>query len=255
MTKEDRSNDVSAVSERLDEGAAYAALSRTVLADRPLDDVLDEVALLVRRVLPEKSDVSVTLVQDGRAATAAFTGAVAVDLDERQYDKGSGPCLDAAASGEMIRLSMAEPDDPYPDWRAAAGRRGVTQTLSVGFPVAAPTVGALNVYNSSRAPFGDDSERIMGNFASFAGIVLASAGLVRNLAELAAQLEAAVRSRAVIDQAKGVVMAQNRCTSDEAFQILVRTSQSRNVKLRVLAEQILVSVAGRDKPGHWRGRR
>src|SRR3954454_12424733 len=119
----------------------------------------------------------------------------------------------------------------------------VRHTLSVGFPVAAPTVGALNVYNSTGRPFSPDSERITGTFAGFAGIVLASAGLHQNLAELAAQLEAAVRSRAVIDQAKGIIMAQNRCTAEEAFQLLVRTSQNRNLKLRYLAEQLVASVA------------
>jgi AmiR/NasT family two-component response regulator len=82
----------------------------------------------------------------------------------------------------------------------------------------------------------------MGNFASVAGIVLASAGLHQNLADLAAQLEVAVRSRAVIDQAKGIIMAQNRCSSEEAFRMLVRTSQNRNLKLRHLAEQLVASV-------------
>jgi len=226
-----------------DEATAYAALSRLVLTHRPLSEVLDEVALLAKQVLPETPEVSVTLLKGDQAQTAAFTGPVALELDERQYEKGFGPCLDAAVSGEKITLTTADPDSPYPDWAQIARRLGVTHTLSVGFPVAAPTVGALNVYNSTGRPFSHDSERILGNFASVAGIVLAAAGLHQNLADLAAQLEVAVRSRAVIDQAKGIIMAQNRCSGEEAFLMLVRTSQNRNLKLRYLAEQLVASVA------------
>jgi len=226
-----------------DEAIAYAALSRMVLADRPLSEVLDEVAVLAKQVLPETPEVSVTLLKGDQAQTAAFTGPVALELDERQYDKGFGPCLDAAVSGEKITLTTADPDSPYPEWSRLARQQGVTHTLSVGFPVAAPTVGALNVYNSTGRPFSYDSERIMGNFAGFAGIVLASAGLHQSLADLAAQLKVAVRSRAVIDQAKGIIMAQNHCSSEEAFLMLARTSQNRNLKLRYLAEQLVASVA------------
>ena len=73
--------------------------------------------------------------------------------------------------------------------------------------------------------------------------MLASAGLHQSLADLAAQLEVAVRSRAVIDQAKGIIMAQNRCSSEEAFLMLTRTYQNRNLKLRYLAEQLVASIA------------
>ncbi len=226
-----------------DEASAYAALSKVVLADRPLSEVLEEVVLLAKQVLPETPEVSVTLLKGDHAETSAFTGAVAIELDERQYDTGFGPCLDAAASGEKIKLVMADPDNPYPDFAEMAQRQGVSHSMSVGIPIATPTVGALNVYGSTGRPFTADAERIVGTFASFAGIVLASAGLHQDLADLAGQLNSAVRSRAVIDQAKGVIMAQNRCSGDEAFQLLVRTSQNRNLKLRLLAQQLVETVA------------
>jgi AmiR/NasT family two-component response regulator len=107
-------------------------------------------------------------------------------------------------------------------------------------------VGALNVYGLTGTPFSEDAERIARTFACFAGIVLASAGLQRDLTDLSAQLAAAVRSRAVIDQAKGIIMAQTRCSGDEAFQVLVRTSQNRNLKLKLLAEQVIDSTTTRN---------
>jgi GAF domain-containing protein len=184
----------------------------------------------------------VTLIERDRPHTAAFTGTVAIQLDERQYDTGFGPCLDAAVSGQRITLAMADPESLYSDFCGLAQRQGVTHSMSVGFPVATPTVGALNLYNSTGRPYSEDSERIMGTFASFAGIVLASVGLRHDLADLAVQLELAVQSRAVIDQAKGIIMAENRCSGEKAFQLLVRASQGRNLKLRLLAQQIVAGV-------------
>ena len=73
--------------------------------------------------------------------------------------------------------------------------------------------------------------------------MLARAGLHHDLAKPAAQLEAPVRSRAVIDQPKGIIVAQNHSTAEEAFQLFVRTSRNRNLKLRYLAEQLVQSVA------------
>jgi GAF domain-containing protein len=243
MNAPDHATDTAAAPAALDEASGYAELSRIALPGRPFRDVIEEVALLAKRVLPEAPEVSMTLLTGDQAETAAFTGAVAVELDERQYDKGYGPCLDAAASGELISLVMTDPDNPYPDFAQAALRQGVTHSLSVGLPVAAPTVGALNVYNLTGRPFSEDAHRIASTFAGFAGVVLVSATLHRDIADLAGHLKAAVQSRAVIDQAKGIIMAQNRCSADDAFRLLVRTSQGRNLKLRVLAERLVAGVA------------
>ena len=244
----------SSTDEPLDEAGAYASLSRMVLAQRPLSAVLEELALLAKRVLPETPEVSVTLLRGDHAETAAFTGAVAIELDERQYDAGFGPCIDAAVSGGRIKLVTADPDSPYPDWCRVAHQQGVTHSMSVGLPAAAPTVGALNIYNLTGRPFTAEAQRIAAGFATFAGMMLANAGLHQDLIDLAAQLEAVVRSRAVIDQAKGIIMAQDRCSDDDAFQVLVRASQTRNVKLALLAQQLVDSV-GQPLHGTERGSR
>ena len=229
----------------LDELAAYAALSRIAFADQPLTETLLRVAVLAQQALPGSPEVSMTLLERDRARTAAFTGALAVHLDERQYGRGFGPCLDAAVSGQTIKLTMADADGLYPDFREIAQRQGITHTMSVGLPVASRTVGALNVYSSTGRMFGARAERAAVTFASYAGIVLANIGLYHDAVELAAQLEVAVRSRAVIEQAKGVIMAENHCSGEDAFQLLVHLSQQKNLKIRDLA-QLLVSRTFRD---------
>ncbi|MFL6063773.1 MAG: GAF and ANTAR domain-containing protein [Friedmanniella sp.] len=223
----------------LDELTAYAALSRIGFADQPLTEALLKVAVLARQALPGSPEVSVTLLERDHARTAAFTGSLAVHLDERQYASGFGPCLDAAVTGQTIKLAMADRDGLYPDFRRIAQRQGITHTLSVGLPVASRTVGALNVYSFTGRTFSRQAERAAATFASYAAIVLANLALYHDTAELAAQLEVAVRSRAVIEQAKGVIIAENHCSGEEAFQLLVHLSQRENVKIRDLAQRLV----------------
>ena len=223
----------------LDEATAYAELGKIVFADQSLTETLLKVSVLAKKVLPETPEVSVTLIEGNRARTAAFTGALAIQLDERQYDYGCGPCLHAAVSGETIRLIMDDPDILYADFRAVAQRQGVSHTMSVGLPVATRTVGALNIYSSTGRPFTDQSDRIAATFAGFAAILLANVGLYHDAVDLAAQLKTAMRTRSVIEQAKGIIIAENHCSSDDAFKILARLSQNKNVKLNVLAQNLV----------------
>jgi transcriptional regulator with GAF, ATPase, and Fis domain len=243
MNQQHSTNTRSGASQGLDEPNAYAALSKIVFADQPLTKTLEKVANLAKQVLPESPEVSVTLIAGNRPRTAAFTGSLAVQLDERQYDDGFGPCLDAAVSGQTIKLTMDDPDNPYAEFCATAQRQGVSHTMSVGLPVATRFVGALNIYNSTGQPFSDDSDRIAGTFAGFAGIVLANVGLYHDAADLAAQLQAAMKTRSVIEQAKGIIMADKHCSGDEAFKLLTRLSQNQNVKLRIVAQALVDNIA------------
>src|SRR3954447_23209209 len=122
----------------IDPSSVFAELGRVVLGDEPLGTVLERVAGLAAKAMPEASEVSVTLMEGGRARTVAFTGSLAVQLDERQYEAGWGPCLDAAVSGDTIRVDTG--GDPhataYPDFAAVAGRTGLVQSVSIGLPVA-----------------------------------------------------------------------------------------------------------------------
>jgi GAF domain-containing protein len=103
---------------------------------------------------------------------------------KRQYDAGYGPCLDAAVS---VPVTIDDPDSPYPHFRWAAHRQGVSHSLSVGLPAAGRTTGALNLYTSTGQAFSDDSTRIAGTFAGFAGIVLATLGRYDDAAAAAGQ--------------------------------------------------------------------
>lgn len=108
-------------------------------------------------------------------------------------------------------------------------------SVSIGLPVQDAVVGALNVYGSRPAAFDDGDVQVATTFAGYAAIALANAHLYDSTATLTNQMQQAMESRAVIEQAKGIVMGERRCSGDEAFALLARVSQESNRKLRDVA--------------------
>ncbi|GAA3551894.1 GAF and ANTAR domain-containing protein [Microlunatus spumicola] len=223
---------------------AFTELGRMLHSDRPLGPTLQRVAELARDTVPELTDVSVTLVKDDQPRTVVFTGPLAVDLDERQYAEGFGPCTDAAVSGATIVLDTARPDDRYPEFAAIAAAAGVTHVLSVGLPIPQRSIGALNMYSRARTAFPASSIALAESFAGYAAFALANTLEYQDALDLVTNLRTAMASRSVIEQAKGIVMAREHCTADEAFGVLTRLSQHTHVKLRQVAERVVAEAQG-----------
>jgi len=186
--------------------------------------------------------VSLTLIEDGQPRTLVFTGRLAADLDERQYDLGFGPCLDAARTGQTVIVDGEGDGSPYREFARVAFRAGVRHTMSVGMPLAGRSVGGLNLYSTDGAPLRASLVEHAEAFAGFAAAVVANVGTHARALNQADNLERAMQTRAVIEQAKGVIMGRDRCTADEAFDVLSRLSQHQHVKLRDLAQSVVDST-------------
>ena len=225
--------------DNLDPHEAFAELGRIKLADYDLDDVLTLVAELAKASLPSATEVSVTLIRDRRARTPAFSGELAQDLDEAQYEHGHGPCLDAAAGATTILVPDMAGETRWPTFTPRAVQRGVRSSLSVGLPVHDGVVGALNIYSATADAFDDDEIEVAATFAGYAAVALANAHLYATTADLVRHMQQAMDGRAVIEQAKGIIMAEHHCSTEEAFAILSRMSQDTNRKLRDLATALV----------------
>ena len=221
--------------------AALGELARIGLGGS-LDNVLGHVAKLAREHVPGVDEASITLLRHDRATTAAFAGEAALELDERQYAAGYGPCLDALAGGALVVVPDTSRDQTYPDFSRRARELGFTHTFSVGMPMAAGASGALNLYGRGEGPFSDDALRAAQAFVDYAAIAVSNAALYASTAELAEQMHEAMQSRAVIEQAKGILIRDNRCTADEAFNMLVNASNRSNRKLRDIAQGLVEST-------------
>jgi len=218
---------------------AFDELARLRLGDHSLNSVLDKIATLAKRTVPGAAEVSVTLVERGRPGTVAFTGQLAMDMDERQYERGHGPCLDSIDGGEPVRIPDMETDDRWPTWAAEARLRGVRSSLSIPVPLQREVAAALNVYSTEPGAFGDDDIAVASTFAAYAGVAVSNMHLYEAQSRLAEDLQIAMRTRAVIEQAKGILMGARRCTSEDAFNLLVKLSQESNRKLRDVAGAVV----------------
>ncbi|MGY2062683.1 ANTAR domain-containing protein, partial [Nocardia gipuzkoensis] len=113
-------------------------------------------------------------------------------------------------------------------------------------------IGVLSLYSARTDGFDTAARQVIALTGAHTGMLLSVAIHAARQTELTEQLRAALASRSVIDQALGMVMAQRRCTRDEAFAVLTKISQRRNVKLARIAADIIRTVTGSDPaPTHF----
>jgi GAF domain-containing protein len=189
-------------------GEAFAQLGRIKLDETTLDSVFQQIADLAKRTIPGVSEASVTLVQGGGARTAAFTGELALSLDESQYRLGYGPCLEAAFSATTQVVKDMASETRWPNWTPHGLQAGARSSLSIGLPVQETLTAALNLHATERDAFDDAvAVAVAQTFASYATVAMANAYVVDAKKTLAQHMEAAMESRAVIEQTALVATA------------------------------------------------
>ncbi|AGL18914.1 GAF and ANTAR domain-containing protein [Actinoplanes sp. N902-109] len=219
----------------MDPTAAFRELGQIKLGETDLKGVLDRIARLAKQTVPGADEVSVTLIPERGPYTISWTGQPALEVDEQQYRDGSGPCLEAAMGKATLAIHEVAGETRWPAWAEHAWSRGVRSSASVGMPIHDNVSGGLNVYSRAVDAFDDESLTLLETFAGYAAVALANAHLYDTTTTLAQHMQAAMESRAVIEQAKGIIMGERRCSPDEAFTILAKLSQDSNRKLRDVA--------------------
>jgi ANTAR domain/GAF domain len=209
----------------------------------PLEDVLQRLVDIAKDALPGADELSTTLVRGEKAWTAAYTGRLALDADELQYERGYGPCMDAGRTGTVLLVDDMREETRWPDYAAHVVGHGVLSSLSVPLPIQTDVIGALNCYSRTPSAFPPEAIEVAEEVAGHVAVAVGNAVVYSNATTLVNQMRTAMASRSVIDQAMGIVMAQNRCDPDTAFAILTRASQNRNVKLRDLARSTVANVS------------
>lgn len=220
---------------------ALEHLGRLSLRELSMDDLLQTVADLTKSVMPGDTEASVLVLVKDTPITVVSTGALATDLDETQYDTGHGPCLHAARTGEMIEITDTRVEHRWPDYTPRAAERGNLSSLSIPLAIDPDeqVTGALNIYARHPDAFDEASRSAASRFGPYAAIATGNLHAYRSARELAENLQTAMESRAVIDQAKGMLIERYKLTPDAAFQLLARASMATNRKLRDIAADLV----------------
>ena len=217
----------------------HESLARVVLVGRQRSAVFGELVGIARRAVSGSGAASITLIRGRKAFTAAHDGQLAIDADELQYQREHGPCLDAGRAAQVFVVDDMRTERRWPDYAAYAARIGVGSSLSIPLPFQSGTIGALNLYSARTAAFCPAEVELSEHIAGWVAMAVGNADLAARAAEEVENMRVAMLSRAVIDQAKGILMERHRLTEDAAFALLSRASQRKNTKLRDVAEHLV----------------
>lgn len=183
--------------------------------------------------------VGATVVMEDRPRTAAYTTARTLEIDAVQYAVGDGPCLDAFRHQRENLVDLGGAHERWPMFTAAVESGGVQTLLAVPLVTGAHCYGALNLYGFARHAFDHADLVLVRMAASRAADAIGAAVEIDGARQVAAQMEQAMASRAVIEQAKGVLMGRHGVDEKQAFELLRQQSQRLNVKLRTLATEVV----------------
>jgi GAF domain-containing protein len=198
---------------------------------RILDDVTNAAVALIGGV-----DWADILIIDGEHfRSTASTAPVATRLDEVQQRLKQGPCLQAAASEEVIRCEDLRTDDRWPDFAAAAVDLGVHSMLCFQLYTHRGGAGALNLLGSAAGVQTAEGEALGASLAAHAAVAITN--LTRH-----EQFRSALASRDTIGQAKGIIMERFQVDAIRAFELLKRLSQDGNTPIRDIAERLTTTV-------------
>jgi GAF domain-containing protein len=231
-------------------------LQSLLLGTETLLGFLEQLAQLTARALPEGSSCGLTARQDSGPVTLAASDDWTSRVDRLQYDLGEGPCLETLATGKAHYIVDTGTEVRWARMCRAAQEQGVRSCLAL--PLSSPIglMGCYNFYSVRPGEFGEEDRGQLEVFAGNAAGAVALAVKLADQAKLSEDLQQALTSRAVIDRAIGITMAQQCCDAATAFNILRRASQNRNIKLRELVAEIVTMVGGKPpEPGTFQPRR
>jgi hypothetical protein len=234
-------------------GSQDADLLALLASGGDLNEFLDDLVRLTVRQTPNAAACGLTLARSDGAVTVSSTGPLAEQADERQYQLDDGPCLEAMRENVVVRVEDMVGERRWNGYPALAAQVGVRSSLSLPLVVDGRSRGALNLYSTRPRAFGPADEAAAARWAGQAAGALGVALRIADGDDKAEQLRGGLDTRTVIGQAIGLLMAQERCTAEQAFALLKYSSQRRNVKLRDVAAGIVAAFEADlpERPDRW----
>ncbi|MEP7035783.1 MAG: GAF and ANTAR domain-containing protein [Dermatophilaceae bacterium] len=182
----------------------------------------------------------VTMANDGQLRYVTTVTPAAAELERDHALLHPCPCRNAYTTGQVVRVTdMREESTCWPEFAATASRVGVAGVAAVPMRLGNQIIGALNLYSTDPRDWSDDDIAVAQVLANLATTYLVNASKLRQQEQLSGQLQEALDSRVVIEQAKGMTAQQRAVTIDQAYQRIRRHARDNNASLRKVAEAIV----------------
>ena len=217
----------------IDAGVArdLSQLARELEAERDTTTVMQRIVDATVVEIGAATGAAITLLQKGRITSPAHSDDRARAVGLAQQETGEGPCVDTSRDERTLRSDDLRHDARWPKWGAAAVEGGVLTVMSFQLFVEGDSMGALDVYGDRPGAFDDDAENLGLLLASHAAVALAGS-------RRSDRLRAALDTRDVIGQAKGILMERHKIGAVEAFDLLVVASKRTGRRLHDVADTL-----------------
>lgn len=212
---------------------------RRLLHDYEISDALHDLVDGATEVLGI-AGAGVSLLEGERLVFATAANELITALERVQEDAQAGPCVQAQRSGESVLIpDMAEDHQSWPDLAAAGVAMGVVAVAGIPLRLNGYRLGALNLYDTRRHDWSAEEVEVANVLAAIATGYAANAARLDMVRHTAEQLQTALDTRVIIEQAKGVLAGERRISVDEAFQVLRAHARSNRVTLRSVADAVV----------------
>ena len=226
-----------------------ADVARLLKEDEVQDEVLRRLTSLGVELVPGIAAAAVTIAMDGGALTFAASDQRLDGLHSLQFDGGEGPVVETLRHNEPRRIDDTAAERRWPAFCRAAADAGFGSCLTLPLRTDRQPAGAVALYGQVPDVFRGVAHDTALLFAAQGGTAVRNASLYRACRRMADNLHVALESRAVIEQAKGVLHAELGVSPGEAFRLLSRYSQHTNERVRRVAVRL---VQGRITPEEFR---
>ena len=235
--------------------ASLGQLSSLVTGSLGLPELLSRVATFAVRAIPGAHGAGVTLLEldrpDNLVQVLASSHPFVAEIDTIQYTTlQEGPCITAARERRTVRSGSLGGERMWPRFGPRVGRLGIHSALSLPLLLPDEVVGALNVYSREKNAFDDHAAELGELFAAPAAVAVHNAQILAQAQALTGQLQKALSSRPIVDQAIGILRGRSGATAEEAFAKLREMSQTDHVKLVEVAQKIVDGAVRRARARH-----
>jgi len=213
----------------------FAEAARSLVGPGSVEQILQRVVELATGTVDGAAMAGVTAVRrDGTVETPAYTDDLVLEVDRAQGDFAEGPCLEASIEDKVLWIEDMAQEQRWPRFAKRAQELGIRSMVACSLVADHGGRSALNLHASEPAAFDETAVEIASILAAHSSVALNQAGLAESM-------RSAMASRQAIGEATGILMERYRTDSRQAFEMLAKASQNLNVKLRLVAEHVVLT--------------
>lgn len=219
---------------------AFTALTDALTKTYDTDDLLHTLLIECTRLISVDASGILILGQNGELQLVAATGEKTALVEVMQIDADAGPCVESVGSGRPVAVDdMRDDNGRWPRFRAAALNVGFRSVYAVPMSLRGETIGAMNLFSRNIGPLSENDAALAQSLAAVATIGIMHERILRESSAVTAQLQRALNSRILIEQAKGVLAATTALEIDDAFSAMRSFARSNSISIRTVASEII----------------